>query len=455
MARLFVALALLLTGVAAASDDVFIVPEVPVFAEAKSSAQARRIARDQGRAAAFDLMMRRLVAEEDWVYLPEVSENRPAPMTAIIDGSAGAGGAPAEFAKSPIAVDRDQLRSYEQETNVFNEKSSGTTYRASITYRFKPDAIRSLLQRARIPYSEEQARQAMVLPVLETETGLYLWEAKNPWARAWLERPLTNELTPIVLPRGDVVDVQAITAQEARNLNTARLKAFAERYGADQLLLALGSLEEEGGVFRLTVRLIEATPPDLRDGRATAIGSIVTEAIFTGRTDDFPALARRAVETTVQRHARQWKRRTLVDHGMQRTFQLTAWFGGQREWSDIQDALASTALVVDREDGVFNNENAIFVLTVVGAEEQFRLAMAQRGLDVWQDESGRWHIAREARAAELKQTLTPLTTDIDDEAQRRRGLGRFFGRRGDPDGRSRDEVPELPDDLFGDDPGGN
>ncbi|NRA28863.1 MAG: DUF2066 domain-containing protein [Parvularculaceae bacterium] len=454
MSRILLVFLVFFSARAWSSDRVFTVPEVPVFAQAKSSAQARAEARDQGRAVAFDLLMRRLVAEEDWIYLPQMSQNLPAAASPEMFGEGLDIDLSSEMAprmKTPVTVDANGLRSLEQETNVFDEKSSGTTYRASITYRFKPDAIRALLQGARLPYSEEQAREAMILPVLKTANGVYLWEAKNPWARAWLDRPLSHELTPFVMPRGDIVDIEAITAEEALNLDTARLRAFAERYNLSRLMLAVGELREQGPDFQFTVTLIEATPP-VEVGEISAIGARVGEAYFRGGVNDFPLLARQAVEGTVENHARRWKRQTLVDFGLRRTLRLTAWFESQRGWSDIQDAIQSSALVVEREDGVFNRKNAIVDLTVVGEANQFRLAMAQHALDVWQDSTGRWHIAEKDLAAELKKELRPLTTDLDEQVEERRGLGRIFGRRNNRSRDTEDDVPDLPEDLFGDDP---
>lgn len=454
MSRILLVFVLFFSAQAWSSDRVFTVPEVPVFAQAKSSAQARTEARDQGRAVAFDLLLRRLVAEEDWIYLPQLSRNLPAAASPEMFGDGldlELTSEPARRVKMPIKMDPNGLRSLEQETNVFDEKSSGTTYRASITYRFKPDAVRSLLQGASLPYSEEQAREAMVLPVLKTRNGVYLWEAKNPWARAWLDQPLAHELTPFVLPRGDIVDIEAITADEALNLDTARLRAFAERYDVARLMLAVGELREQGSDFQFTVTLVEATPPR-EVGETNSIGARVAEVFFRGGTDDFPALARQGVQGTVERHARRWKRQTLVDFGLRRTLRLTAWFDDQRGWSDIQDAIQSTALVLEREDSVFNRKNAIVDLTVVGEADQFRLAMAQHALDVWQDSNGRWHVAERDLATELKKELRPLTTDLDGQVQERRGLGSLFGRRGDRDRDEEDDVPDLPEDLFGDSP---
>ncbi|MEM6914596.1 MAG: DUF2066 domain-containing protein, partial [Pseudomonadota bacterium] len=311
MLRLALVLFTLLGGGAAFAQSVFTVPQVPVYAEADTSALAQDQARREGSEAALDILLRRIVAEEDWIYLPRLVEGEPAPVLgdggayrpvverdydAAYNPNAEVGVLPVSE-KQPISVDRAQLSQLEEGFDVFNEKSSGTTYRAQITFRFKPDAIRSLLQNARIPYSEEQARDVLVLPVLETAGGLYLWEAKNPWARAWLERPLTSELTPMQLPVGDVVDIQAITAEEARDLNAASLREFAKRYQAEDVFLALGRLDDVNGEYRLVVKLINATPPAIgMNWQASAIGTTVSESLFRGTNDDFPALARRAVE---------------------------------------------------------------------------------------------------------------------------------------------------------------
>jgi hypothetical protein len=468
MLRIVLFAALFLLGGRAAAQDVFTVAEVPVFAEAESAAEAQALAREQGRRRALDLLFRRLVAEEDWVYLPN-----------LVAGTEATGGQDdlydlysdegfAADPRRPISIPPEQLDDLEQETTPYNEKSSATSYRARITYRFKPKAIRDILRSARLPYSEEQAREVLILPVLLTENGTYLWEAKNPWARAWLERPLANELTPFLLPRGDTIDVQAITAEEAKELNAASLRAFAERYGQGQIYLALGRLTEENDQFRFFVQLINATPPALTSGEAqpSAIGEQVVDLFFRGPDDDFPALARRAVESTVQRHANSWKRRTLVDYGLEREFQLTAWFDGQRALAHIQDALGKTALTLNWSTEAFNSRNAIMQLTVVGSEEQFELAMRERDLVVWQDDTRRWHIAETELASELQARGGALTTDIDQEATQRRGIGRFFRRGRDRDseleevemdpigtedeGEGGDDVPDLPDDLFGD-----
>ncbi|MBB4659836.1 DUF2066 domain-containing protein [Parvularcula dongshanensis] len=441
---------------AAAQTEIFTVPRVPVYAEAKDGAAAQAQAQEQGRRIAMDLLLRRLTAEEDWVYLPQLSASE-APPAGDAEPVMQDDGSFSMDVKQPVALDASQLPALEQSFAVFDEKSSRTTYRASITYRFKPDAVRNLLSSAHLPYSEAQSRKALVLPLLETEKGLYLWEAKNPWARAWLARPLENELTPLVLPRGDARDVDTITPLEAQRLNLEPLAALAERYRVPQVLIALGHLAEEDGQFRLTVTLIDAyldgrgsnrrridagTAAELYDDQggfgtsgpvrvsANEPGTFLAEAFFRGKGDDFPALAQRAVEGTVAAYASDWKSRTLVDHAATREFPLTAWFSGLGEWAEIRAALEGTSLVRQMETGVFNNENAVIDVTAIGDEQQFILAMRQENLTVWPSETG-WNIAEAERAEDLQASEEPLEPELGSPNERRGFRNPFAPERAD------------------------
>ncbi|RFB04006.1 DUF2066 domain-containing protein [Parvularcula marina] len=509
--RLLTVFALLLTWASAAhaqnsNRQVFIVPEVPVFAEADTAAAAQAIAQAQGRRVAMDILLRRLTAEEDWEYLPALASGQPAISGPIEDDPVLDPAIEAQFGqdmaldiKQPVYITPETLASFEEGFSIFDEKTSSTTYRARITYRFKPDAVRQALEDAGLPYSEAQARRALVLPVLVTENDTYLWETRNPWARAWLSRPLVNELTPLILPRGDRQDMANVTITEAANLNQAALGEMANRYQTPQVILARGRLQHTADEYLLSVQLIDAyldgrsgnrqriesetdDPAarlyDSEDGYGTdgvgggssqSSGQVLAEAFFRGPDDDFPALAQRAVEATVARYADGWKAQTLVDHSDVRSLTLTAWFGGLDEWADIRIALESTPLVRKMEVGVFTNQSAVIDLLVIGQQEQFNLALKQENLTVWQSPDGRWNIADNARAAELQGQMQDVVYNPDEfsngSRQNRNGLGvnqpglngpinaqaapgtdvSMTGMNGAP------VELELPDELFGED----
>ena len=476
-------------GAAAAEDRsaVFTVPLVPVFAEAENAARAQEIAQARGRREAMDILLRRLTAKDDWAYLPRLASGQSAPADAGVAEMDGAGTG-AITVKQAVALAPEDLPRLELSFAPFGEKTSPTTYRAQVTYRFSPQEVRRLLQEARLPYSEQQTRQALILPLLETDQGLYLWEAKNPWARAWLARPLDAELTPLVLPTGDPEDVQAITAEEVRSFDQQGLRALAVRYGVPQVIVAHGRLQEEAGEQRLSVRFLDGYLDGRSDarrridagssaqlyGEASSVqtagrpGAALASAFFRAPEGDFPRLARRAVEGTVASFADEWKAQTLVDHSAQRRFRLTAWFDGLDDWAEIRTALENTPLVRDMDQGAFTNESTVIVVTAIGTAPQFELAMRQSGLDVWRAQES-WHVAEIARARRLKERFVPVSADeaaaldaVPEGVNRPGGLGDMederpiIGRDGtyqDVPRRGDDgTVPDLPDDLFGEEP---
>ena len=171
-AIIFSVLLLALAVPATAQDgSIFTVPRVPVFAEAENAAAAQVQAQEQGRKVAMDLLLRRLTAKDDWGYLPRLAKGQsareegvePAPAAPSPDDPY----AGAVSVKRPVQVSAEDLPRIELSFAPYDEKTSRTTYRAEVTYRFNPDRVRALLTEAGLPYSESQTRRALVLPGVE------------------------------------------------------------------------------------------------------------------------------------------------------------------------------------------------------------------------------------------------------------------------------------------------
>lgn len=414
-------------------DSVFVVPKVPVEATAESAAAAQRIARDRGRRQAMDILLRRLTGESDWIYLPRLAIGQPAPS-----GGGGAHGDMADFSgKQAVVLDPGTLAGLEEGFSVYDEKSSRTSYKAQITYRFKPEDVRALLRDSRIPFSESQTRKALILPVLKTENGLYLWESNNPWARAWLARPLVNELTPLVLPSGTVRDIETVSPQQAMALSQGALAEMAERYGVTQILVAVGRLSEAEDGYRFHVQLRNGfidskgrVAFDFDAGNETGLyddadgfgadgviqaaqsasgelGAVLADAWYRGSRGDFPALAQRAVESIVSKYASAWKAQTLVDHAALREIAITAWFGSIDEWAQIREALEGTPLIRNVVVEALTSDGANIIITAAGDPGQLVLAMKQRNLILWREDMGGWNIATPDTASRVMGRFVP------------------------------------------------
>ena len=403
----------------AAGDDVFVVPRVPVQATGETATIAKEAAQSNGRRQAMDILLRRLTPEDDWVFLPTLATGAPAQSTGNGEG------------KSAVDISPSLLIGLESGFEVYSEKASSSSYRAYITYRFKPDAVRRLLKAARIPYSEAQTRVALVLPVLQTDSGVYLWESNNPWMAAWRVRPYTHELTPMTAPLGDLEDSSTITARQALAADAAALAAIAERYNVSQVIVAHARLTQKDGANQLTVRLInghrESGKADLTDvlgveteidttdagGQtfsyaegdedfAAKVGEVLAQTYMSEPTGNFPSLAERSIEAAIAKYASGWKRRTLIDHSKEERLAVTAFFDRIEDWSKIRSALIATPLVGSVQVSSLSRKGAEMDIRIFGDPSRMQVAMENQGVVFWSETGERWFLATPAVAGKYR-----------------------------------------------------
>lgn len=403
----------------AAGEDVFIVARVPVQATGDSATAAKDAAQAAGRRRAMDLLLRRLTTEADWQYLPGLAAGRPAAASA--DGSG----------KAPIEISPGGLEALESGFEVYNEKASSTSYRAYITYRFKPDAVRRLLKQSKIPYSEAQTRVALVLPVLQTDSGTYLWESNNPWMSAWKARPYTHELTPMQAPLGDLEDSSSITARQALDLNPTALATIAARYNVSQVIVAHARLVRKDADNQLTVRLMNAyresgkaalgeifaeDAEPAAEGAAsqtfsyaaedqdfaTKVGEVLAQTTLSEPAGNFPGLAERSIEAAIARYSSGWKAKTLIDHSKEAVLPVSAFFDRLEDWSKIRGALIATPLVGAVQVSALSRRGAEMSMRVFGDPTKVQVAMENQGIVFWTETGERWFLATPGVASKYR-----------------------------------------------------
>ncbi len=421
MKRLTAALVFAAISIAAAfspalaiGDDVFVVPRVTVQAQAGSATAAKAAAQRIGRRKAMDILLRRLTMEEDWTYLPTLAAGEPAEAFQAFD-------------RGVIELTDRDLELLESGFEVYNEKSSPTTYRAFITYRFKPEAVRRLLKDARIPYSEAQTRTALVLPVLQTSNGTYLWEENNPWMAAWKARPYDNELTPMAPPLGDLEDAATISARTALALDQTALENMAYRYSVSQVIVAHAVLQQVDGEDRLRVRLINgfresaslnsieelstyggepsadyAQGPETNEFLPAKVGDILAEEWFSQPSGNFPSLAEQSIDVSIAKYAKPWKEKTLIDHSSLALLTVSAHYRSLSEWTQIRSALLSTPLIGSVQVRSLSRMGSEMLIQAYGDPTKLTVAMEAQGLVLWSEDGDHWLIATPATAQTVR-----------------------------------------------------
>lgn len=332
---------------ALATGNVFTVDRWPVDASGESAADARGVALARGRVQALHELLQRLSPREYWQSIP------PVPPSDVIDLISG--------------------------IQINNEKTSPTRYLAEVSYSFKPLEIRNILRDAYIPFSESQAREAIVLPVFETEGRYLLWEEDNEWSRAWQERFFINELVPLISALGELEDIVGVTAGDAISRNRSALIPFAARYGVGDVMVAHATLGRDETTELLKITLFRVA--------ATGSGEFGDRSIdfIIRNTDRLPLedLLNFAIDQAVARLREDWKFQTIIRiDGVPSELLATVRFTEHREWVAIRNRLNEMPTINDLEVVALSTTGAEIVLHYVGTLSQLRLNMAQRNLNL-------------------------------------------------------------------------
>ncbi|MFN4310568.1 MAG: DUF2066 domain-containing protein [Ferrovibrio sp.] len=332
---------------AARPANPFSVAGVAVDASAESAAAARPVAIADGQRRAFAQLMRRLTLPDDHGRLPRASE------AILNDAVAGFG--------------------------IDEERTSATRYIGKITVQFRADAIRRLLQEARIPYSETTSRPVLVVPVWQTAEGVRIWEAENPWREAWQRRPETDSLVPLSIAPAAAEGGPSL---ERLMSGSDDLRALMRRGNYDDVLVATATLQQaDPGNMRIDIYLQHQGPADFLNNldMLTVTGGTLEETLLTAALD----LTRR-IEV-------RWKYATVIDLEKQGQLSVMAGFGSLAEWTRLRAALAAVPIVRKVDVLQLSHRDAQLLLDFYGEPAQLGTALAQRDIVLTQRD-GYWEM---------------------------------------------------------------
>lgn len=339
-----VVLAVTFAGSAAAAD-VFTVRGIHVDKSADSATAARAAAQAEGQRLALTAMMKKLTLPEDWASLPEVDDSTA----------------------------QNAVRGFQ----VASEKTSSTRYIAEMIVSFQPEAVRRLLRNAGIPFGETQARPAVLLPVLRRDGELLLWEEANPWRSAWASLEPGDELTPLILPIGEIMEMNTVPAETAVSTDEAAqaaLSDLAANYGTSEVVVAEASMT--GDSLQVTVA---------RRGGPVASESLRGTYERQGRDD--AELMKAAAADMLSSLAVQWKRQIIVRDGTLSTLTAQADFVNLSDWETIRKGLTSIPLVQGMEVSGISSRAAEIRISHKGTAEMLALSLAQQNVELSADEA--------------------------------------------------------------------
>lgn len=341
------------------SQDIYTIRDIITDETAETATAARDLALVNARRRGFLRLMRRILLQQDRI-------------------------------RAPIPSD-DQLADLVSNFEVADEKISGQRYLARLTIRYDADKVRSILRQSNIGFSETMGRPTLVLPVLGTPAGEFLWEEGNEW-KAALSFAIDetggarDRLLPVLLPAGDFLDVPALTAQQALRLEQARLDILARRYGTEEVILlhaVQSPVTGPGGgiVFEVS----QQRPGEVQ---------MTSSERFEGATgESSAAVLHRAALLLMNRLQDDWTHQNLLDFSAQGSLEVSAMLSSLMEWREIQSRLVRLPMIRQMELRSLSVTGVQMHWLYLGKLEKLSEELAQQGLAL-REESGQWRLSR-------------------------------------------------------------
>jgi len=287
---------------------------------------------------------------------------------------------PSDRARLPNADALNFVRDY----GIDTERSSSVRYLASLTVRFNPAAVKKLLKDAGIAFTEARTRPVVVVPVLLTQGHSVLWDDPNPWRAAWGGLG-GGGLVPLVVPTGELADVQAISAEQALAGDPDHLGAEGARWRTNDVLVAAATQSADGKRLDVALSGLPGTPLPFPS---------VSYDVKGGETSD--QLMIRAARDLARAIDIGYKQANLLQFDHADSLATLVPLSGLDDWLLVRERLSHVPQVRSTELVSLSKAEAALVLHVVGDPERVKTALANAGLAL-DSNQGVWTLRVAAR----------------------------------------------------------
>lgn len=331
-------------GQPAGGSNTFTVDGIDVDVTAQDAVQARQKGIQEARQKAIKLLVDRMVAPEDRSRVPPVDNTR---LERLVRG--------VEFA---------------------NERTAGNRYIATLSVVFGADQVRSWLAEANIGVTETVARGALVIPLWKGKYGVEPLDDRNAWREAWSRLDTRGTAVPTALVRGDQLDQDAASVEDAFVGNVTALARLNERYRAPTIIVATAEGDPSGPIT------VGGVLYDMQTGARTELPKMTVAN--EGQLGD---AARKL-------HARlDEERRSLatVRRDTQDAIDVVVPLRALSDWVQVRQRLGAIPAVKTVSVRTLEADRAELRLDYFGSIDQLQKTLAQAGLQL-DKEADKWRL---------------------------------------------------------------
>ena len=328
-----------------AGSNTYTISGVDVDATGPDAIQARQQAIRQAQQKAVKLLIERMVAPEDRAKVPPLDPSR---VDGMIRG--------VEFA---------------------NERSSANRYVGTLNVVFSAEPVNAWLREGGISVAETVSRPALVIPLWKGKAGVEPLDERSPWRDAWRGLDTSGSAVPVTLVRGDQLDQNALSVEEAYVGDVAALTRLNERYKAPTIIVATVEGDKTSGTL--------------------TVGGMRYDS-QTGARSELPRItvpdAGQLPDAAKKIHAKldeDWRSIAVVRRDSQAGLDVVVPIRQLSDWVQIRQRLGAVPAVKSVTVRALEAERAELHLEYFGSPDQLQRTLAQAGLQLDKD-ADQWRL---------------------------------------------------------------
>jgi len=327
------------------NNNTYAVGGVDVDITAADALRARDEGVRDGERRAVKMLVERMVAPEDRAKVPPVDDQR---LQGLVRG--------VEFAR---------------------ERTAGNHYMATLNVVFAADAVKAWLGGAGIGVVETVARAALVVPLWKDKNGVEPMDDRNAWRDAWQGLDTSGSAVPVTVVRGDQLDQNALSVEEAYVGDVSALARLNERYHAPTIIVATVDGNKDSGPL---------TVGGLRYDTQTGARSDI-EKITVDDARQLPDAAKKMHDRIEQ----EWRSVAVVRRDSQASLDATVPIRALGDWVQVRQRLGAVPAIKNVSVRTLEADHASVHLDYFGTPEQLQQTLAQAGLQLDKD-ADQWRL---------------------------------------------------------------
>ncbi|GIR46950.1 MAG: hypothetical protein CM15mP56_5260 [Alphaproteobacteria bacterium] len=282
-------------------------------------------------------------------------------------------------------VDLLEARDYVSGYSIENEKYKREKYSALITVTFEKNKLEKFLESKNIEFFSKKGPKTLIIPIINFEQRLILWDDPNPWFDVWLRRPLDSNLNLFTLPTGEADDLITLSAQDAVNLKYFKIKKLANKYEAEQAYVLLVNVESYNEKFNLSVEVYNGLTQDF----------IFSSDIENIEIYNFDYNLNVLADTFADYFDDLWVKENLDNINSETKVLAEISYKKYNEWIKIKNFLINNEKILKYNILIISNKNALIELNILSIDDlvedlernRFKIYKKENNLFISKDES--------------------------------------------------------------------